>query len=468
MNRRAEAGRVGLTGRPGARLRVLRLAVVVCLAGGTRAQASDHATIARAERLGSQAEELASSNPGAALALAHQALDLTTEFDPTSFVPAGRKGELVEDAFLKARDGYRRHRALLYAAVGKALSRSSRHQAAARYLGRAHELDPGPHSAVELARAWLALGRGEAALRVSLSDGRWPIEGAVLEVASSAADALGLPSLQAEIDRVRLERLEVEPPVEHRHGPFDLPPEARLSSGRPFRLDQDALVLLYIADSSCRTCSADLQTLKSLSSGTSIVLSPPGPESDHALRQVARLYGCDWPVLVKSRTAAALNLPTPSVLLVSRHGWSGAVVRPPLRSGLGQAVEILGREDVQERRPRAAWTGRPRTRSAEPGPPGLLPEGLAPGEDDPPPAEFTAAVSAFRGGRFQEAIERFDAMEARSDGWLLPPEARLNRALCLDALGKRAEARSLLLRIGDSRFQEAVDRALERVGSSAR
>jgi Flp pilus assembly protein TadD len=90
---------------------------------------------------------------------------------------------------------------------------------------------------------------------------------------------------------------------------------------------------------------------------------------------------------------------------------------------------------------------------------------LAPGEDEPAPAEFDSAVAALRAGRPAEALRTFEALEGRGDGWLLPPEARLDRALSLAALGRREEARRLLLRIGDSRFQEDVDRALERVGS---
>jgi hypothetical protein len=35
-------------------------------------------------------------------------------------------------------------------------------------------------------------------------------------------------------------------------------------------------------------------------------------------------------------------------------------------------------------------------------------------------------------------------------------------------MGRNEEARRLLLRTGDSRFQDAVDRALERVGSKGR
>ena len=94
-----------------------------------------------------------------------------------------------------------------------------------------------------------------------------------------------------------------------------------------------------------------------------------------------------------------------------------------------------------------------------------LPEGLAPGEDEPAPVEFTQALAAYRAGRYADALRGFEAVAARDDGWLLAPEARLDRALAMAGLGRREEARRMLLRIGDSRFQEAVDRALEKVGS---
>ena len=100
-------------------------------------------------------------------------------------------------------------------------------------------------------------------------------------------------------------------------------------------------------------------------------------------------------------------------------------------------------------------------------PPGLLPEGLAPGEDVPEPEAFAAAVTAYREGRYRDALRGFEEVEARGDGWLLPPEGRLNRALCLAGLGQRDQARRLLLKTGDSRFQEAVDRALEKVAAGS-
>jgi len=95
----------------------------------------------------------------------------------------------------------------------------------------------------------------------------------------------------------------------------------------------------------------------------------------------------------------------------------------------------------------------------------MLPEGLAPGEDSPFPEAFRDAVRAYREGRPAEALRLFEALEEAGDGWLLPPEARLNRALCLSALGRTRAARRLLLRTGDSRFQGAIDDALETVGT---
>jgi hypothetical protein len=98
----------------------------------------------------------------------------------------------------------------------------------------------------------------------------------------------------------------------------------------------------------------------------------------------------------------------------------------------------------------------------------LLADGIAPGEDEPFPAEFTAAVAALRAGRAAEAQRLIDALEARGDGWLLPPEARLDRALCLARAGQRDAARRILLRTGDSRFEDAIDRLLETVAQATK
>jgi len=120
---------------------------------------------------------------------------------------------------------------------------------------------------------------------------------------------------------------------------------------------------------------------------------------------------------------------------------------------------------VAETPPRPSWSRRPvdRTPAAPPG--GLLPEGFAAGEEGAPPPEFERALAAYRGGRFAEALRLFEALGAAEDGWLLPPEARLNRAIVLAALGRREEARGIVLRIGDARLEDAADRALDRIGA---
>ncbi len=119
--------------------------------------------------------------------------------------------------------------------------------------------------------------------------------------------------------------------------------------------------------------------------------------------------------------------------------------------------------------PRPAWNRRPVDRSPIPPPPGLLPEGLAPGEDEPVAARVHGRGRGLpRRAAPPRRRRRFDALEARGDGWLLPPEARLNRALCLARAGQRDAARRILLRTGDSRFEDAIDRLLETVAGGAR
>ena len=195
---------------------------------------------------------------------------------------------------------------------------------------------------------------------------------------------------------------------------------------------------------------------------------PPAPDQDVALRQVLSLYHYAWPVLVGRGVAQALGVKPPAALVVARSGWVGAAVRPPFSDSLATAVRLLSRTDVSETVPRGAWNSRPVERVPEQPPPALLPEGLAPGEDLPLPGAFVAGVDAFKAGQALEALRFFESLENKGDGWLLPPEGRLDRALCIAALGDREAARKSLLRIGDSRFQQDVDRALERVGSRKR
>jgi tetratricopeptide (TPR) repeat protein len=420
-----------------------------------------------AEATAARAVQLSATQPEEALALARKALGATADFEPTAFVQAGRRGEVVEDAYLAARAAYRRHRAVLYAAVGETLGKAGRHDAASRYLRRATLLDPASAPArVGLARALVALGKGRAALDAILAGS---LTADALAVAAQAAEAAGIPSLQVEIDRSRVLRLEVKPAPVVRDGPWRVPSGARLSTGAPFRLDQPGTTLLYVAEPNCRTCSEDLETLARLApAGVRIVVLPLVQDRDEALRRILQLYRHDWPVVVGPGVAAALDLPGGALFVVAREGWAGAILPSPFAATLPAVLDVFGRRDLEEARPRPSWNRRPVDRPAPAPPAGLLPEGLASGEDEPAPEEFLRAVEAYRGRRFAQALAAFEAIEARGDGWLLPPEARLNRALCLAGLGRREAARALLLKTGDSRFQDDVDRTLERVGSSSR
>jgi tetratricopeptide (TPR) repeat protein len=443
---------------------MLALAVLLLpTAGGT-----SEAVVEKAEKLAAESATQRERDPAAALAAAREALALTNEFVPTDFVGAGRKGEVVEDEFQAARDAYRRHRAVLYEAVGRALAAAGEPLAAGRYLRRSVRLDPQTPRGLALARVQIERGQGREALATiqRAISGLTSLTPETARLIEEAADVAGLPSAQAEIDRGRLSA-SLGGKVTLRDGPVTLPTGTRLSTTPVVRLDDALVNLIYEGEASCRTCSADLRELRRLvPDGVRVLILPEIADQDAALRQVIELYRHPWPILLGRDLPRQLQLEPRQVLLVARGGWTAAVMQAPFGPELTRALEALARTDVRETVPRAQWNHRPVDRSPLPSPPGLLDEGLAPGEDEPFPPEFEAAVSAYRAGRFAEAQKGLDALEARGDGWLLPPEARLNRALCLAGRGQRDAARRMLLRTGDSRFEEGVDLLLEQVAQS--
>ena len=446
---------------------LVAVSVAVALGGG-QGQGAKRSPTHEAERLAQEALALAPQDAPGALQKARRALALTAEFVPTEFVVAGRKGEVVEDEFKAARDEYKHHRAALYEAVGSVLARQGQPLPASRYQRRAFELDSTPQRGLALARSLNELGRGREALHTvqRAISGLVGLLPEAAEVIVRAADVAGLPSAQAEIDRGRLAAI-VGADIKLREGPLDLPPGVRLSTNPVFRLDEAEITVVYAAEATCRSCSADLEELaRQIPKGVRILTVPPGDDQDQALRQVLELYRRPWPLLLGHDLATRLALSPRSLLIVARGGWTQAVLKAPFGKALGLALAAVQRKDVQETVPRANWNRRPVDRTPPPTPPALLPEGIAPGEDEPVPAEFAAAVAAFRAGRAAEAQKLFDALEARGDGWLLPPEARLNRALCLARVGQKDAARRILLRTGDSRFEDAIDRLLETVAES--
>jgi hypothetical protein len=367
-----------------------------------------------------------------------------------------------------AREEYRRHRSKLYEAMGEALGRSGRAAASLRYLRRAVLLDPKGGARVRLGRGLVAAGRGREALDVLLQPGI-ALDAESRAAASQAADLAGIASLQSELDRVRLLGVPAEARPEFRDGPPRFPDRARLSTGEPFAGDPADTTLLYLADASCRTCSADLLDLKRLvPPGVHLVLMPAVPDQDAALRSVVALYRYRWPYLASGGSAAAQGWPAPAVVALARSGFSIAVARPPFASSLPPLLEVLQKKDAAETLPRAGWNRLPVERAAARPLPALLPNGLAPGDDEPFPEAFVRASAALDARRPAEALALVEGLAKAEEAWLLSPEARYDRAVCLIAAGRREEARRLLLRIGDSRFQDAVDRALESEGTARR
>lgn len=417
----------------------------------------------RAEARAQAAARSCAAGQAGGLAAALEALGLTTEFEPTVFVRAGRKGEVVEDEFVAARQAYRVHRARLYAALGECLLASGRPAEAARVLRRAELLGDDPGQREQLARALLAAGQPDQVLRLVLAHAREGLAAGLRPLAEQAADAAGLASLQVELDRVRLLALPAPQRPELRDGPLPGPERARLSSGAPFRWADAELTLAYVGDAGCASCSSDLEALARVAPrGARVVVAADDPSRDEALRRILSVYGRPWPVVNGARLGEPLQARAPVLIVAARGSLLVALVSGRLGESAPPVLAALAREDLPESRPRAAWNRRPFDRAGTRAQPAWLPEGLAPAEVEPPPPAFEAARQAFAAGRFAEALAGFERLSAPAEALLLPPEARLNRALCLIGLGRRDEARRLLLRIGDSRFQEQVDAALER------
>jgi hypothetical protein len=418
--------------------------------------------VAQAEKLAARA--LTHPVDAGALDEARQALALTEEFDPTAFVSAGRKGEVVEDAYRAALAAYRHHRARLYEATGVCLDARGDKHAALRYLRRAALLDPQGADHAALARALVRADRPAEALDV-LATIPAPLAGDALAVANEAADLAGIPSLQAELDRARVAAIDLRPRPEPRDGPVRFAERLRLSTGAPLRLEDEPLSVIYVAASGCRTCSQDLAELgRVVPAGTRAFVAPSDPEDDHTLRQTLALYHVAWPVVLGTR-AGAYGPKAPVLWVIGRRAWSAAVLEPPYTKTLPAVLAVFGESEVAESVPRGKWNGRPAERKKLVDLPAPSADGLLPGDDEPAPPEFAAANEAFHGGRFREALTLVEGLGARN-GWLLSPEARLDRALCLARLGDAATARRMLRGIGDSRFQDRVDRALESAGSA--
>ena len=295
---------------------------------GAGVGAAPPSAVQASEREADAAVALLPGDPRQALTKARQALALTADFEPTAFVRAGRKGEVVEDAYVAARESYRAHRAKLYEAVGLALAASGDGTAALRYLRRAVDLDPRPERTTGLARTLIAQGRGrEALLVLDRVLGPEALGSDTAALLQQGVDLAGLPSAQAEVDRARLRTVSG---ALYRDGPFDLPSGLRLSTSPLFRLTDAPVNVFYAAEASCRSCSSDLADLKRLVPAPArILLVPENLETDRALRQVVDLYRYGWPLLLGKGLVPALSLEPRMLLVVARDGWVGAALKAP-------------------------------------------------------------------------------------------------------------------------------------------
>ena len=319
------------------------------------------------------------AQPAAALAAARKALELTADFEPTAFVRAGRKGEVVEDAYLAARDDLPRSSRAPVRGGGPGPRRGGDAAAALRYLRRAVDLDPGPERTTGLVRTLLAQGRGREALAIlerAFSTAAPPPENVAL--LQQAVDLVGLPSAQVELDRVRLRALAGAQHIgtaRSRSPPTCACPRTRSSAWtmRPVNV-------LYAAEASCRTCSADLAELKRLVLPPArVLLVPESLEQDRALRQVVDLYRFGFSLLLGKGLLETLALPPRNVLVVARGGWSGAALTGPWSETAARRPRDPGppgrRGDAAARRvePREAGPGdgggasRPPARGPRPG-----------------------------------------------------------------------------------------------------
>ena len=327
----------------------------------------------RPRRLAQEAVALAAQDAAGALSKARRALALTAEFVPTEYVDAGRKGEVVEDEFKAARDEYKRHRATLYEA--------RRQRPGATRAGAPGEPLPAPGVRCSSRRpraAWRSRARSTSSAAGARRShtvqraiaGLTGLLPEAAEVIVRAADVAGLPSAQAEIDRGRLAAI-LGAEIKLREGPLELPPGVRLSTNPVFRLDEAEINVIYAAEASCRSCSADLEELaRAVPKSVRVLTLPPGDDQDKALRQVLDLYRRPWPLLLgrtlATRPGAAAALAADRGARRVDAGGAQRALRQRARHG-ARGGAAKGRAGERAARQLEPASGRPHAAAQAPG-----------------------------------------------------------------------------------------------------
>ena len=198
---------------------------------------------------------------------------------------------------------------------------------------------------------------------------------------------------------------------------------------------------------------------------------PEADDQDAALRQVLRLYDYPWPLLL-GRGLAARSGPGAPLGAAGRPGEAGRwrCSAPPFGAALAAALAVA-------RARRRAGDGAPGRLEPPPGRPQPAAAAPGPARGRPGPGRgralsrpsSTAAVEAYRAGRSAEAHEGLRrARGARATAGCCR-RRRASTARCVwRASGSTREARRILLRTGDSRFEDAIDDTLERVAPASR
>ena len=352
---------------------LVALALAVALSGAAGRRARRAPRRSEAERLAQQAVALAAQDPAAALAKARRALALTAEFIPTEYVDAGRKGEVVEDEFKAARDAYKRHRATLYEAVGSVLARQAQPLAASRYQRRAFDSRPDARPRP----------RPRALAQRSRPRARGARHGAARDRRSHGPAARGGGGDRARGRRRRAaERAGRDRPRTARGDPglgrsscgrgrSSCLRASRLSTNPVFRLDEAEINVIYAAEASCRSCSADLEELaRQVPKRRARAHAAPGRRPG---QRAAPGAGALPPAVAAAARAQPRDEPGAASALAAdrrarRVDAGGAHARPSAPRSARRSRRSSA-SDVQETVPRANWNRRPVDRTPPPKPP---------------------------------------------------------------------------------------------------
>ncbi len=386
----------------------------------------------------------ASTDAEGALSAGLAALAATVDFEPTAFVKAGRKGEVVEDDYL-SRPGTPIAGTGLASTPPWAESTPPRgdHEAAVRYLRRAEFLGPDSSSG-RAARGCLSPRSVGPQRRRSCCRDSSPRVGPGQTSWRSSRRSSTRQAGRA--SRSRSIGPESWPSLGGARsggtGHFELPKGTRLSTAPVFRMADAAVNVIYAAEASCQTCSEDVEALRrgdpALPRGSSSC-----PRDRTTTTPCGRCSVCSsvsWPVMIGPGLGSTLGVTPRSVLIVGRGGWGAALLPGAPEAGARQGGGTVGKDGCRSKSlPRPGWNRRPVERSsAHVRYRGCGPRGWRPATTSLRQPEFEAAVTAYREKRPAEAMRLFDeSPDAGTDGSFPPRPGSTARCVSMRSVGER-------------------------------